>query len=64
MSFPSSGMEGRVIASAYSPQPSTFTLLKAKMARASETPFSTIVENCSSWPGRASCAVRVQEAAS
>ena len=52
------------MASEYSPQPSTFTLLNAKIARATETPFSTIVENCSSWPGRASWAVSVHDAAS
>ena len=57
-------MYGSVIASEYSPQPSTLTLLNAKIARASDTPVSTIRENCSSWPGRASCAVSVHAAAS
>jgi hypothetical protein len=47
----------------YRAQPSTLTLLKAKTARAAETPFSTMDANCSSWPGRASWTVRVQEAA-
>src|SRR3989442_7350032 len=48
----------------YSAQPSMLTLLKANRARASETPFSTTDANCSSWPGRPSCTVSVQEAAS
>jgi hypothetical protein len=39
------------------------TLLKAKKVRASDTPFSIMVLNCSSWPGRPSWAVSVQEAA-
>ena len=34
------------------------------IARASDTPASIMRENCSSWPGRASCAVSVQAAAS
>ena len=53
-----------MIASAYRPQPSTLALLKAKIARAVDTPCSIIASNCSSWPGRASCAVSVQVIAS
>ena len=49
--------------SAYKPQPSTFVLLKANIARASDTPFSTMAANCISWPGRASWEVSVQDAA-
>jgi len=53
-----------MMASAYSAQPSALVLLKANAARAIDTPRSTIAANCSSWPGRASCAVIVQAAAS
>jgi len=38
-------------------------LFDANTARASDTPRSTIAENCSSCPGRASCAVSDQAAA-
>ena len=38
-------------------------LLNENSARAVETPASMMAANCISWPGRASCAVSVQEAA-
>ena len=50
--------------SEYRPQPSALVELKAYSARARLTPCSTIESNCSSCPGRASCAVSVQATAS
>jgi hypothetical protein len=60
--WPSSGSDGTISASAYSAQPSTLTLLKAYSVRACDTPRSTMAVNCSSWPGRPSCALSVQVA--
>src|SRR5207237_6791561 len=63
ISGPSGGMYGFVLHSEYNPHPSTLVELNAYSARAWETPCSTIESNCSSCPGRASCAVSVHEAA-
>src|SRR5262245_21826870 len=40
-----------------------FTELNANKVRAIESPFSFRIENCSSWPGRASCAASDHETA-
>src|SRR6185437_4290649 len=57
--WPLAGSYGAIMNSEYSAQPSTLTLLKANSERASDTPCSTIAENCNSWPGRPSCEVSV-----